>query len=88
MLPDAIKDAPHGAPEVGSKGGSSEALKTFGIGITCRVVASLNATPERSKADLESVKTSNVRLVSDGFADLDGVTVCEVIVKNLGGTIT
>ena len=70
------------------KGGSGEALRTVDIGLTFGVVASLNATPERGNAASESVISSDARLGSDGFSDLDGVTVCEVIVDHWGGTIT
>ena len=55
LSPNAIKDAPHIVREVDLKGGIGEALKTVGIGITFGVVASLNATPERSNSTLDSV---------------------------------
>ena len=88
MLPNEIKYAPHSAHEVEFKGVSGEALRLVGIGITFVLVVSLNATPEGSKAILESIIPSNVRLGNNGFTDLDGVTIYEVIVENYGGTIT
>ena len=85
LLPNAMKDAPQIAADVYFKSGIGEALRAFSIGITFLVVARLNATPERSKVDLDIYIPLDVILGADGFADIDSVTVCGVIVEHLGG---
>ena len=88
MLTNSRKDALHSTHEVDIKGGSGESLRTVCIRITFGVVGSLDVTPESSKVVLEIVFLSGVRLVANSFADIDGITICEVIVDRWGGTVT
>ena len=85
---NSIKDTLHSVREVDLKGVISESLRATGIRITYGVVASLNETLYRSKADLESVIPSDVRFGADGFKNIDGITVCGVRVDHWGGNVT
>ena len=88
LLTNEIKYAPHSACEMELKGGSGEAFRTVGTEITLRKIAILNVTQEKSKVSLDIVIPSDVILVTDGLADLDGVTIFEVIVQHRVRTIT
>ena len=88
LIPNTIKDVPHSACEVELKGGTGEAIRTVSIGVDSVVVASLDNTPEISKVALEIVIPTDIILGANGFTDLDGITVGEVIVENWGGNLT